>query len=112
MNELLSGINFIFVCSEVRAKKPSLTLNPGTNGLKVTSEPPPTAEQAGCLHGQGRSTLLDLDNNVPRHTRIHSIALSTTFQSHQLLYPLIPQHQGPDLSPKANALIDASDVYK
>ncbi|KAG8279981.1 hypothetical protein J6590_092521 [Homalodisca vitripennis] len=33
--------------SEVRAKKPSLTLNLGTNGLKVTSEPPPMAGQAG-----------------------------------------------------------------
>ncbi|KAG8290680.1 hypothetical protein J6590_077829 [Homalodisca vitripennis] len=33
--------------SEVRAKKPSLTLNLGTNGFKVTSEPPTMAEQAG-----------------------------------------------------------------
>ncbi|KAG8282248.1 hypothetical protein J6590_040480 [Homalodisca vitripennis] len=40
---------------EVRGKKPSLTLNLGTNGLKVTSEPPPTAEQAGCLQGQDLS---------------------------------------------------------
>ncbi|KAG8274087.1 hypothetical protein J6590_008220 [Homalodisca vitripennis] len=29
--------------SEVRAKKPSITLNLGTNGLKVTSEPPSTS---------------------------------------------------------------------
>ncbi|XP_046662604.1 transmembrane protein adipocyte-associated 1-like isoform X2 [Homalodisca vitripennis] len=36
---------------EVKAKKPSLTLNLETNGLKVTSEPPPTAGQAGCLTG-------------------------------------------------------------
>ncbi|KAG8307304.1 hypothetical protein J6590_024952 [Homalodisca vitripennis] len=59
--------------SEVRAKKPSLTLNMGTKGLlKVTSKPPPMAGQAGCLQGrtgslsghpskqQPRSTLLDL----------------------------------------------------
>ncbi|KAG8287386.1 hypothetical protein J6590_038994 [Homalodisca vitripennis] len=31
---------------DVRAKKPSLTLNLGTNGLMVTSEPPPMAGQA------------------------------------------------------------------
>ncbi|KAG8316500.1 hypothetical protein J6590_049624 [Homalodisca vitripennis] len=42
---------------EVRAKKPSLTLNLGTNGLMVTSEPPPMAGQAGCLQGQGRSAV-------------------------------------------------------
>ncbi|KAG8274208.1 hypothetical protein J6590_004230 [Homalodisca vitripennis] len=41
--------------SEVRAKKLSLTLNLGTNDLKVTVEPPPMVEQAGCLQGQGRS---------------------------------------------------------
>ncbi|KAG8250140.1 hypothetical protein J6590_107993, partial [Homalodisca vitripennis] len=34
---------------EVRAKKPSLTLNLGTNGLKVTSEPPPMAGGGGNL---------------------------------------------------------------
>ncbi|KAG8240819.1 hypothetical protein J6590_101393, partial [Homalodisca vitripennis] len=34
-----------------RAKKPSLTLNLGTNGLKVTYEPPPIVGQAGCLQG-------------------------------------------------------------
>ncbi|KAG8336991.1 hypothetical protein J6590_034079 [Homalodisca vitripennis] len=39
---------------EVRAKKPSLILNL-ENGSKVTSEPPPTAGQAGCLQGQDRS---------------------------------------------------------
>ncbi|KAG8316282.1 hypothetical protein J6590_055034 [Homalodisca vitripennis] len=55
-----------------RAKKPSLTLNLGTNGLTVTSEPPPMAGQAGPLARTGslsghlsklrpRSTLLDLD---------------------------------------------------
>ncbi|KAG8246270.1 hypothetical protein J6590_087984 [Homalodisca vitripennis] len=40
--------------SEVTAKKPSLTLNLGTNGLKVTSKPPPTA---GCLQGQDTQRL-------------------------------------------------------
>ncbi|KAG8300057.1 hypothetical protein J6590_085743 [Homalodisca vitripennis] len=40
-----------------RAKKPSLTLNLGTNGLKVTSEPPPMAGQAGRLQGQDRSAV-------------------------------------------------------
>ncbi|KAG8337028.1 hypothetical protein J6590_034116 [Homalodisca vitripennis] len=42
---------------EVRAKKPSLTLNLVTNGLKVTSKPPPTVGQAGCLQGQDRSAV-------------------------------------------------------
>ncbi|KAG8316401.1 hypothetical protein J6590_051493 [Homalodisca vitripennis] len=46
-----------YVKSEVRAKKPSLTLNLGTNGLKVTSEPPPMAGQAGRLQGQDRSAV-------------------------------------------------------
>ncbi|KAG8292839.1 hypothetical protein J6590_030298 [Homalodisca vitripennis] len=39
------------------AKKPSLTLNLGTNGLKVTFEPPPMAGQAGRSQGQDRSTV-------------------------------------------------------
>ncbi|KAG8309842.1 hypothetical protein J6590_075648 [Homalodisca vitripennis] len=43
--------------SKVRAKKPSLTLNLGTNGLKVTSESPPMAGQAGRLQGQDRSAV-------------------------------------------------------
>ncbi|KAG8284168.1 hypothetical protein J6590_003861 [Homalodisca vitripennis] len=42
---------------EARAKKPSLSLNLGTNGLKVTSEPPPMVGQAGCLQGQDRSAI-------------------------------------------------------
>ncbi|KAG8256251.1 hypothetical protein J6590_072916 [Homalodisca vitripennis] len=42
---------------EVRAKKPSLTLNLGINGLKVTFEPPPMAGQAGRLQGQDRSAV-------------------------------------------------------
>ncbi|KAG8243819.1 hypothetical protein J6590_038299 [Homalodisca vitripennis] len=40
------------------AKKPSLTLNLATNGLKVTSEPPPMAEQVIACKQQTRSTLL------------------------------------------------------
>ncbi|KAG8323296.1 hypothetical protein J6590_006303 [Homalodisca vitripennis] len=43
---------------EVRGKKPSLTLNLVTNGLKGTSEPPPMAGQAGCLQGQHRSAII------------------------------------------------------
>ncbi|KAG8283950.1 hypothetical protein J6590_003642 [Homalodisca vitripennis] len=35
----------------------SLTLKLGTNGLKVTSEPPPMAGQAGCFQGQDRSAV-------------------------------------------------------
>ncbi|KAG8319861.1 hypothetical protein J6590_082671 [Homalodisca vitripennis] len=42
---------------KVRAKRLSLTFNLGTNGLKVTSGPPPTAGQAGCLQGQDRSAI-------------------------------------------------------
>ncbi|KAG8304343.1 hypothetical protein J6590_096282, partial [Homalodisca vitripennis] len=42
---------------EVRGKKPSLTLNLGTNGLKETSEPPPMPGQAGRLQGQDRSAV-------------------------------------------------------
>ncbi|KAG8262490.1 hypothetical protein J6590_052135 [Homalodisca vitripennis] len=34
---------------KVRAKKSSLTLNLETNGLKVTSEPPPMAGHSGCI---------------------------------------------------------------
>ncbi|KAG8301923.1 hypothetical protein J6590_041358 [Homalodisca vitripennis] len=39
---------------EVRAKKHSPTRNLKINGLKVTSEPPPTAWQADCLQGEDR----------------------------------------------------------
>ncbi|KAG8282116.1 hypothetical protein J6590_043661 [Homalodisca vitripennis] len=37
----------LFQMSEVRTKKPSLTLNLGTKGLEVTSEPPPMVGQTG-----------------------------------------------------------------
>ncbi|KAG8310639.1 hypothetical protein J6590_060175 [Homalodisca vitripennis] len=52
---------------EVRAKKPSLSLNLGANGLKVTSEPR-SGRRAACKYRiaqrskqqqQPRSTLLD-----------------------------------------------------
>ncbi|KAG8304731.1 hypothetical protein J6590_086893 [Homalodisca vitripennis] len=65
-----------------RAKKPSLTLNLGTNGLKVTYEPPPMVGQAGCLQGldlsavthpsssHARRCLIQLfwDNHCTRYT--------------------------------------------
>ncbi|KAG8291053.1 hypothetical protein J6590_070305 [Homalodisca vitripennis] len=43
-NLSVNRTNDLSLPSEVRAKKPSLTLNLGTNGLKVTSEPPPMAK--------------------------------------------------------------------
>ncbi|KAG8307527.1 hypothetical protein J6590_018402 [Homalodisca vitripennis] len=51
-----SGVNLLQ--GEVTAKKPSLTFNLRTNGLKVTSVPPPTAGQADCLQGQDRSAII------------------------------------------------------
>ncbi|KAG8278183.1 hypothetical protein J6590_027444 [Homalodisca vitripennis] len=39
---------------EIRAKKPSLTLILGTNGLKITFEPLPVAGLADCLQGLDR----------------------------------------------------------
>ncbi|KAG8326668.1 hypothetical protein J6590_035766 [Homalodisca vitripennis] len=51
---------------EIRAKKPSLTLNLGTNGLKVTSKPPPMAGQAGCLQGQDRSAVTHPSSSLAR----------------------------------------------
>ncbi|KAG8315320.1 hypothetical protein J6590_073374 [Homalodisca vitripennis] len=55
MNLLYCGVKSIELFREVSAKKSSLTLNLGINGLKVTSEPPPMAGQVGCLQGQDRS---------------------------------------------------------
>ncbi|KAG8318823.1 hypothetical protein J6590_104876, partial [Homalodisca vitripennis] len=52
------------------AKKPSLTLNLGTNGLKVTSEPPPMAGQAGRLQGQDRSAVTCPSSNHARRCLI------------------------------------------
>ncbi|KAG8326272.1 hypothetical protein J6590_046541 [Homalodisca vitripennis] len=51
---------------KVRAKKPSLTLNLETKSLKVTFEPPPMAEQAGCLQGQDRSAVTHPSNSQAR----------------------------------------------
>ncbi|KAG8321531.1 hypothetical protein J6590_045596 [Homalodisca vitripennis] len=56
--------------TEVRAKKPSLTLNLETNGLKVTSEPPATAGQAGYLHRQDRSAVTHPSNSHARRCLI------------------------------------------
>ncbi|KAG8265736.1 hypothetical protein J6590_088044 [Homalodisca vitripennis] len=55
---------------EVSAKKPSLTLNLGTNGLKVTSEPPPMAGQAGRLQGQDRSAVYHTSSSHARRCLI------------------------------------------
>ncbi|KAG8247602.1 hypothetical protein J6590_057894 [Homalodisca vitripennis] len=46
------------------------------------------------------------------HTRIHSTCIPLPkYNIPKPLYPLSPQHQGPDPRPKASALIDGSDVY-
>ncbi|KAG8270345.1 hypothetical protein J6590_087434 [Homalodisca vitripennis] len=55
IKQALNSKECLILPGEVRAKKPSLTLNLGTNGLKVTSEPPPMAGQTGRLQGQDRS---------------------------------------------------------
>ncbi|KAG8293759.1 hypothetical protein J6590_010746 [Homalodisca vitripennis] len=44
--------------SSLGASKPSLTLNLGTKGLKVTSEPPPIVWQTGCLQGHAQRLLI------------------------------------------------------
>ncbi|KAG8292772.1 hypothetical protein J6590_031751 [Homalodisca vitripennis] len=51
--------------SEVRAKKPSLLLNLGTNP-EVTSELPPTSRHAGCLQEQDRSTVTHASSSHAR----------------------------------------------
>ncbi|KAG8328433.1 hypothetical protein J6590_001102 [Homalodisca vitripennis] len=51
-------------------KKPSLTLNLGTNGLKVTSQPPPMVGQASCMQGQDRSAVTHLSSSHARHCLI------------------------------------------
>ncbi|KAG8279215.1 hypothetical protein J6590_004023 [Homalodisca vitripennis] len=58
---------------EVRAKKLSITLNLETNCLKVTSEPPTTAGQGRCLHGQDQSAVTYPSSS---HTRCRLIRLS------------------------------------
>ncbi|KAG8247787.1 hypothetical protein J6590_054004 [Homalodisca vitripennis] len=59
---------------EVRVKKPSLTLN--GNGLKVTSEPPPTAGQAGCLQGQDRSAVTNPSSSHARRCTRYATPLA------------------------------------
>ncbi|KAG8277948.1 hypothetical protein J6590_031996 [Homalodisca vitripennis] len=56
----------VILPGEVRDKKPSLTLNLGTNRLKVTSEPPPMAGQAGCLQGPDRSAVTNPSSSNAR----------------------------------------------
>ncbi|KAG8245070.1 hypothetical protein J6590_009147 [Homalodisca vitripennis] len=47
--DLALGVTCLILPSEIRAKKLSLPLNVGTNGLKVTYEPTPTAgRRAAC----------------------------------------------------------------
>ncbi|KAG8330733.1 hypothetical protein J6590_055718 [Homalodisca vitripennis] len=53
---------------EVRAKKPSLTLNLGTNGLKVTSEPPPMVTYPSSGHARRCLIWLSCDNRRTRYT--------------------------------------------
>ncbi|KAG8286917.1 hypothetical protein J6590_049006 [Homalodisca vitripennis] len=50
VSHLLTIFNIAFGSfgGEFRAKKPSLTLKLGTNGLKAISEPPPMARRAAC----------------------------------------------------------------
>ncbi|KAG8330301.1 hypothetical protein J6590_066439 [Homalodisca vitripennis] len=77
------SLSLLLILEDIKkAKKPSLTLYLGTNGLKVTSEPPPMAGQAGRLQGQDRSAVthpsssharrclmwLSFDNHSTRYT--------------------------------------------
>ncbi|KAG8291724.1 hypothetical protein J6590_054457 [Homalodisca vitripennis] len=56
-------------CGEIRIKKPPLTLNLGTNALKVTSEPPQMAgRRAACKDMNGlRSTAYSTRAIEPRY---------------------------------------------
>ncbi|KAG8331429.1 hypothetical protein J6590_042198 [Homalodisca vitripennis] len=54
----------------LKLRSPLLTLNLGTNGLKVTSEPPPTVGQTGCLQGQNRSAVTHPSSNHARRCLI------------------------------------------
>ncbi|KAG8274107.1 hypothetical protein J6590_008255 [Homalodisca vitripennis] len=71
---------------EVRAKKPSLTLYLGTNFLKVTSESPPMAGQAGYLQRQDRSAVTHPSSN---HTRRCFIRLSCDNRCTRYTAPLV-----------------------
>ncbi|KAG8245222.1 hypothetical protein J6590_005531 [Homalodisca vitripennis] len=57
----LCGVEIISINLHL-AKKPSLKLRIGTNGLEVTSDQPPMAEQAGRLQGQDHSASKLRDN--------------------------------------------------
>ncbi|KAG8319866.1 hypothetical protein J6590_082499 [Homalodisca vitripennis] len=79
---LIQHIVRIILSGEIRVKNPSLPLNLRTNGLKLTSEPPPIAGQAGCSQGQDRPSVthpssghalrclngLSCDNSCARYT--------------------------------------------
>ncbi|KAG8262272.1 hypothetical protein J6590_055478 [Homalodisca vitripennis] len=81
--------------ASVEAKKPSLILNLGTNGLKVTSEPPQMAGKAGCLQGQDRLAVthpsssharrcliwLSCDNRCTRYTVLTVEVLKKTLKT-------------------------------
>ncbi|KAG8322340.1 hypothetical protein J6590_024685 [Homalodisca vitripennis] len=58
--EVIQGMIRMIECGKMkvtaRSKKPTLRPNLGTNGFKVTSEPPPMARQAGCFNHARRYT--------------------------------------------------------
>ncbi|KAG8295032.1 hypothetical protein J6590_089703 [Homalodisca vitripennis] len=51
-------ISIVYQVSRNFAKADKLSLSLGTNGVKVTSEPPPTTGQPGCSRGHDRSAIL------------------------------------------------------
>ncbi|KAG8277893.1 hypothetical protein J6590_033426 [Homalodisca vitripennis] len=98
-------------------KKPSLTFNVETNGLKVTSEPPPTVGQLDCLQGQDRSAVthpsssharrclirLSRDNLCTRYTASFAKFGFLTLLSHSPTSPL-PLPSCPPARPHADSL--------
>ncbi|KAG8330017.1 hypothetical protein J6590_073331 [Homalodisca vitripennis] len=64
-------------------------LKNGTNSLKVTSEPPPTAGQADCLQRQDRSAVTHTSSN---HARRCLIRLSCDNQYTRYTAPLALEH--------------------
>ncbi|KAG8337598.1 hypothetical protein J6590_017692, partial [Homalodisca vitripennis] len=84
--EFLLGLSFDCgqLGGEVRAKKPCLTLNLGTNGLKVASEPPPMAgtgslsSNKSSSHARRCLIRLSQDNRCTRYTA----PLATKCQTH------------------------------
>ncbi|KAG8262947.1 hypothetical protein J6590_042748 [Homalodisca vitripennis] len=63
-SRLVSRDSLSLIIGKVKAKKPSLTLNLGNNGLKATSEPPPMPGHADCLQGQDRSVVTRPSSNL------------------------------------------------